>query len=318
MSDSTLCSATEFIKNSNLNINNPFEFGYFSISVAYYKQANLEREQGHEALANALQLASDICSMTINPSSPNDPFKAGTTYSDGETIQRSAIPDGLTSEQLDFIAEVYTDITDPMIRARFADILWLCASPRKVDYAQAAIESYMQLPIDPETWHPDIKQCWERCVQLARQTKNHQKIQSIESILKTAFERNYSDSLFMNLWLGEMIGRHHLLRDELTRIAEELYGHGINLLNSSNYWQARDYFDVAEKFLRDQQEDNKWLNCLLLTAECFVLEGDSQVTNNIQGQMAANHNYENALQTYRKVPKSKRMNRPEIVGDSTF
>lgn len=306
MSDSTLCSATEFINNSNLNINDPFELGYFSISVAYYKQANLERGQGNEALANALQLASDICSMAINPSSPNDPFKAGTTYSNGNTIQRSAIPDDLTSEQLDFIAGVYTDITDPMIRARFADILWLCASPRKVDYAQAAIESYMQLPIDPETWHPDIKQCWERCVQLARQTKDRQKIQNIESILKIAFEKYYSDSHFMNLWLGEMIGHHHLLRDDLTKISEELCGHGINLLNSGNYWQAHDHLAVAEKFFRAQQEDDKWLNCLLLSAECFVLEGDSQVTNNIQGQMAANHSYENALQTYRKVPKAKR------------
>ena len=306
MPDSTLCSATEFIKNSNLNINDPFEFGYSSISVAYYRQANLEREQGNEPLARALQLASDICSMAINPSSPNDPFKAGTTYSDGETIQRSAIPDDLTSEQLDFIAEVYTDITDPMIRARFADILWLCASPRKVDYAQAAIESYMQLPIDPETWHPDIKQCWERCVQLARQTKDRQKIQNIESILKIAFEKNYSNSPFMNLWLGEMIGRHHLLRDELTRIAEELLGHAIVLHSSCAYYQARQYLSLAEQIFRREDQSNKWLNCLVLTAEGFELEGDSSLEKTSQSSISANSDYESALQAYRQLPNAYR------------
>lgn len=306
MSNFTLCSATKFLDQSNQIINALFEHGYSSISAAYYRQANIEREQGNETLANALQLASAICSMAMNPSSPNYPFKAGAIYSDGETIQRSAIPDDLTSEQLDFIAEVYTGITDPMIRARFADILWLCASPRKINYAQAAIESYMQLPIDSETWHPDIKQCWERCIQLAKQTNDLQKIQSIESTLKTAFEKNYPDSLFMNLWLGEMIGHHNLLRDDWTRIAEELYGHGINFLNLNNYQPARNYFDVAEKFFSAKQENDNWLNCLLLSAECFVLEGDSQVTNNIQGQMAANHSYENALQAYREVPKAKR------------
>lgn len=110
----------------------------------------------------------------------------------------------------------------------------------------------------------------------------------------------------MNLWLGEIIGRNRLLRNELTGIAEELYGHGINLLNLNNYWQARDYFYIAEEFFRVQQEDDKWLSCLLLSAECFVLEGDSKVSNNIQGQMAANHSYENALQAYRKIPKAKR------------
>ena len=306
MSDFVLCSANEFINRSNQVTNAPFEYGYSSISAAYYKQENLEREQGNELLANALQLASAICSMTMHPSSPNDPFKAGRTYFNIDTVQRSAIPDDLTDEQLDFIADVYNDITDPMVKARFADLLWLCISPRKIEYAQTAIQSYMLLSIDPITWRPDIGNCWERCIQLAKQTQNRQEIRSVESILKIAFEKSYSDNHFMNFWLGEIIGRNRLLRNELTRIAEELYGHGINLLNLNNYWQARDYLDVAEEFFRTQQEDDKRLNCLLLSAECFVLEGDSQVANNIQGQMAANHSYENALQAYRRVPKAKR------------
>lgn len=306
MTNHILCSATEFINKSKQIINAPFEFGYSSISVAYYQQANLEREQGNEPLANALQLASNVCSMKLNPSSINDPFVASTTYNDLTESWRSTIPDDLTKEQLDFIADIYTGITDPMVKARFTDLLWLCVSPRKTEYAQTAIESYMQLPIDLDTWRPDIGHCWERCIQLARQTKNHQEIRSIESILKIAFEKSYSDGPFMNLWLGEIIGRNRLLRNELTRIAEELYGHGINLLNLNNYWQARDYFNIAKEFFRVQQEDDKWLSCLLLSAECFVLEGDSKVSNNIQGQMAANHSYENALQAYRKVPKAKR------------
>jgi len=306
MSDLALCSATEFIVKSNELTNVPFEYGYSSISASYYKQASLEREKGNEPLANALQLASAICSMKLNPSSINSPFVAIASYNDLTESWRSTIPEDLTDEQLNFVADIYTEITDPMVKARFADLLWLCVSPRKINFAQAAIRNYMLLSINPDTWRPDIGHCWERCIQLARQTKNLQEIQSIESILKIAFEKSYLDSPFMNLWLGEMIGRNRLLRNELTGIAEELYGHGINLLNSSNYWQARDYFDVAEDFFKVQNENDKWLNCLLLSAECFVLEGDSKVANNIQAQMAANHSYENALQAYRKVPKAKR------------
>lgn len=189
MTNHILCSATEFINKSKQIINAPFEFGYSSISVAYYQQANLEREQGNEPLANALQLASNICSMKLNPSSINDPFVASTTYNDLTESWRSTIPDDLTNEQLDFIADIYTGITDPMVKARFTDLLWLCVSPRKIEYAQTAIESYMRLPIDLDTWRPDVGHCWERCIQLARQTKNHQEIQSIESILKIAFEK---------------------------------------------------------------------------------------------------------------------------------
>lgn len=306
MSDFTLCSATEFINHSNLNINDPFEFGYSSISVAYYKQANLEREQGNEALAHALQLASDICSMAINPSSPNDPFKAGTTYSDGNTIQRSAIPDDLTSEQLDFIAEVYTDIIDSMIRARFADLLWLCINPKKIDYARTAIQSYLLLPIDSQTWLPGIGQCWERCVQLARQTRNHQEIRNIESALKAAFKSNYQNSTFMNLWLAQMIQRNYLLDDQLTEIAEELLGHAIVLHSSCAYYQARQYLSLAEQIFKREDQSNKWLNCLVLTAEGFELEGDSSLEGTSQSSISANSNYESALQAYRQIPNSHR------------
>lgn len=304
MSDLILCSATEFIAFSNEIIKPPIEYGYQSISAIFKKNEKIEREKGNEPLANALQLASAICSMRLNPSSINNPFTAVASYNDLKESWRSTIPDDLTDEQLNFVADVYIEMTDPMVKARFADLLWLCFSPRKVEYAQTAIENYMLLSIDPITWRPDIGHCWERCIQLARQTKNNQEIHSIESILKIAFEKSYLDSPFMNLWLGEMIVRNRLLRNELTDIAEELYGHGINLLNSSNYWQARDYLDVAERIFKTK--DDKWLSCLILSAECFVLEANSKVANNIQGQMAANHNYENALQAYRKVPKAKR------------
>lgn len=305
MSDLVLCSANEFIAKSNEIITPPIEYGYQSISAIFGRNERIEREEGNEPLANALQLASAICSMRLNPSSINNPFTAIASYNDLKGSWRSITPDDLTDEQLNFVAGVYTEMIEPMVKARFSDLLWLCVSPRKIEYARAAIENYTLLSIDPITWQPDIGHCWERGIQLAKQT-NSKQIQSIESKLKIAFKKDYSDSPFMNLWLAEMIGRNHLLRNELTEIAEELYGHGINLLSSNNYWKARDYFDVAENFFKTQRVDDKWLNCLLLSAACFVLEGDSKVANNIHGQIAANHNYEKALQAYRKIPKAKR------------
>ena len=104
---------------------------------------------------------------------------------------RSTIPDDLTDEQLNFVADVYIDMTDPMVKARFADLLWLCVGPRKIEYARTAIESYMLLSIDPITWQPDIGHCWERCIKLARQTNNTHSIQTIEKSLGNAFKDKY-------------------------------------------------------------------------------------------------------------------------------
>lgn len=306
MSDLVLCSATEFIAKSNQVTNAPFEHGYSSVSVAYYKQANLEREQSNEPLANALQLASDICSMKLNPGSLNNPFAAGAAYNDLKESWRSAIPDDLTVEQLNFVADVYAEITDPMVKARFADLLWLCVNPKKIAYAQTAIQSYMLLQIDPITWWPDIGHCWERCIKLARQTNNTHSIQAIEKSLGNAFKDKYPDSPFMNLWLAEMIQRHNLLNSQLPQVAEELLGQAILLYSSCDYYPARQYLSLAEQIFKKVDQINKWINCLFLTAECFELEADSSLEGISQSSISANSNYESALQAYRKIPNSHR------------
>jgi hypothetical protein len=58
--------------------------------------------------------------------------------------------------------------------------------------------------------------------------------------------------------------------------------------------------------LKKQGNDDNWLNCLVLTAECFELEGDSICNGSSPSQMVANSSYQNALQAYRKIPVAKR------------
>ncbi|ABM05345.1 Metal-dependent hydrolase involved in phosphonate metabolism-like protein [Psychromonas ingrahamii 37] len=59
--------------------------------------------------------------MKLNPSSPNEPFTAFMHLSD----KRSAIADDFNEIEINFIAQVVKDVSEPMIQARFADLLWL-------------------------------------------------------------------------------------------------------------------------------------------------------------------------------------------------
>jgi hypothetical protein len=156
MSATNLCSSNEFIVKCNEIIKPPFEFGYQTISSIFSKNSTLEREKGDEQLANALQLASEICSMRLNPKSINEPFIAITSYNDSEGSWRSTIPDDLTDDQLNFIADVYIEITEPMIKARFADLLWILFNPKKIINAQTAIENYLLLPITYKIANLDV------------------------------------------------------------------------------------------------------------------------------------------------------------------
>jgi tetratricopeptide (TPR) repeat protein len=302
MEVSILCSAEVFITKSNEIIIPPFEHGYHHICTLYKEHSQAEREAQNEALANALDLASAICSMMLRPNSTNDPFQPFIQLEG----KRSAIADDFTSEQLGFIADVYSGLEEPMVKARFADLLWLCVNPKRVDFVRVAIRNYLMLPIDPETWHSDVGDCWKRCIRLARQVKDSESIGAIEAAFQSAFEKVYPDSPFMHLWIAELIENNRLCTDQYELIAESLFEYATGYHTSGSYREAREYLSLTERMFKAQGKEENWLNCLVLLADGFELEGDSRCGGDTPSQMVANSFYENALQAYRKIPLVKR------------
>jgi len=299
MESSNLCSTQEFVDKSNAIINAPFQHGYLSISAIYAEHERLERVCQNNKLANALDIASRVCSMKLAPESPNEPFRPS-----NHNLQ--VVVDDFTAQELVFIESVYADITDELVKARFADLLWLCINPRKINYARTAIQNYLLLPIDSETWNPDIGDCWRRCIQLAHQINDKDSVKKVSSSLKAAFEKEYQNSPFMNLWIAEVIESNNLLKDQLTSIAEGLFYYAVDFCSSYAYHIARDYLFLAERIFRIQGEQDSELDCLLLSAESYEHEGDAHSYGNRKNAIAANLSYESALQAYRRVPKAKR------------
>lgn len=299
MESSNLCSTQEFVDKSNAIINAPFQYGYSSISSIYAENAHLERLAQNNKLANALAIASKVCSMSLAPESPNEPFKPSI-----HNLQ--VVVDDFTTEELAFIESVYIGITDELVKARFADLLWLCINPKKIKYAQTAIQNYLSLPIDSETWNIDVSDCWKRCIQLAIQTKDKVSIEKIEASLEAAFENKYPNSLFMNLWIAEVIINNKLLQNKHISIAEDLFDYAVEFCSSGSDHVARDYLFLSEKIFKAQGKENDRLRCLLLSAESFEKKGDLHSYGDNKNALIANTSYENAFQAYRKIPKSKR------------
>lgn len=299
MESSNLCSTQEFVDKSNAIINAPFQYGYSYISSIYAKNAHLERLDQNDKLANALDIASRVCSMNLAPESPNEPFRPSI-----HNLQ--VVADDFSAEELAFIESVYIDITDELVKARFADLLWLCINPKKIKYAQTAIQNYLSLPIDSETWNIDIGDCWKRCIQLAIQTKDKISIEKIETSLEAAFEKRYRNSPFMNLWIAEVIVNNKLLQNKYTSIAEDLFNYAVEFCSLGSNHIARDYLSLSEKIFKAQGKEADSLRCLLLSAESFEKEGELYSYGDNKNALIANANYESALQAYRKIPKSKR------------
>lgn len=299
MESSTLCSTQEFVDKSNQIINAPFQYGYLSISSIYAEHERLERVCQNNKLANALAIASKICSMNLAPDSPNEPFRPS-----NHNLQ--VVVNDFTAEELAFIESVYADVTDELVKARFADLLWLCINPKKIEYARTSIQNYLLLPIDSETWNPDIGDCWRRCIQLAHQINDKDSVKEISSSLKAAFEKEYQNSPLMNLWIAEIIESNNLLKDQLTSIAEDLFNYAVEFYSSGSDHIARDYLSLSEKIFKTQGKEADRLRCLLLSAESFEKKGDLHSYGDHKSALIANANYGDALEAYRKIPNAKR------------
>jgi hypothetical protein len=201
MESKILCSPEEFIQKSNEIVSPPYKHGYYSICTIYREHANSERENQNDELANALELASAICSMMLRPDSTNEPFQPIIQLEN----KRSAIADDFNAEQLSFIESTYAEICEPLVAARFADLLWLCANPKNITHARTAIEHYLTQPIHPDTWHADIGDCWKRCIRIVKQIRNTESLSVIEDALQSALYKEYADCPFMQLWLAELL-----------------------------------------------------------------------------------------------------------------
>ena len=272
-------------------------YGYSTVFQSLNAEALICEGNGDGARAECLRLLASTCSMMIEPGSINEPFKP--RWQDFQEGKRSAIADDFTLEQLRFFESILKDIDEPWLKARLADLLWLCLRPRNPDHARAAINAYTSHPIDPETWLRDIDDCWERATRLCHQLRWHEKLEEIEGELYTAFLVDYPDSPFMHLRLAGLLKKLNPASDNSKAIAQRIFDLGSALNGANNFFESRGYFELAEKLYKKLKDDDQWLSTLILLAESHEKEGDSRVGGS---QMAANSFYENAIQAYRKIP----------------
>ena len=80
------------------------------------------------------QILVDVSSDEIEPSATKKSFP--------EIFQH------LTDEHLNFLAEILDEVSDPELKARIADILWLRLG--NIDMAKKAIDAYLELTTDLE------------------------------------------------------------------------------------------------------------------------------------------------------------------------
>ncbi|MGO0119376.1 DUF4209 domain-containing protein [Citrobacter freundii] len=280
--------------------------GYHSLKCNFQELAEAYHREASEVLSNLMNFFASLCSMALTPESPNEPYRPFITSSNS----RSMFPDDLTEEDLTFIESILVHIDVPILKARLADILWLCKRPRRVEHARIVISSYLALQITSEEWTKGGQLCWERAIALSFQVKDFTTIDIIKQRFTEALTLSYEDFPLMRYRIGESINRTNLFGNDTGTIAQTLFEIGDEITVPETISLAfhikRSYFKVSEKLFIKAKEHNRAIACQVRIAEAFVNEAEQRLSGENPNPGVANSFYEDALQAYRKVPQAYR------------
>lgn len=285
-------------------LDNTTQDDYDSMQQSFTAAASQAMEDGRKSDGKIFWLLADACLMMLAPESINEPFRPAFISTKG----RSVIPDDFSETDITFFAQIVDTIDNPWLKARLSDIIWLKQSPRDIRFACMAIDSYRTIPLTAETWVHDCLDCWKRAITLARSLNAGagNRLKEIEAEVITKFEGTTEQDGYFALQLADLLETKHLGRDNPSAIAQKLEVLASTFKNKGDLHAAREYYTTSAKWFKAASDDTKWVEMTVSVAECIVEEAEARISSDNPNHIAANWCYENAIKTYRTIPRKKR------------
>lgn len=301
MNNSIALSKQAFLE-CNLNeIKLENEFCNLSLMLGLNTEVSEAERIGRIDCSAVLRFFSKITSLSLAFDSINSPYRP--MYESQLNDNKIFVPDNLTAIELLFIEEILDDVQNFYLKARLADLLWLLKKPRNLNHAKIAIDNYALPDINKETWHKGVNKGVERAIRLCLQIRDTERLNGIMIKLHSALSQNYPDYKFFNLWIANLLDKLNIDHDIREEIAARLKEIANSLKENKDFHAASSYYELAAKKFQQNSNIEDQIECLLLIAECSEFEADFNRANN---NLVANSYYEEALQAYRKIPKSHR------------
>src|SRR6266508_166677 len=93
---------------------------------AFYEKAREAQTAGNTEAEALFALLGIICSFHLKLDEPDEPFVPALVFQTG----RSPSPEDLSDAHLDLLQQLAPEVADPELRARVADVIWVCPTAR--------------------------------------------------------------------------------------------------------------------------------------------------------------------------------------------
>jgi tetratricopeptide (TPR) repeat protein len=240
-------------------------------------------------------LIGDLCSMALNPTNRNEPFSANIVLADG---RRSAILDDFKEEELSFIEQILSQCQIYQISARIADMLWSLKRGAFIEFVKIAIINYQKYPLQEKNIH-NASKAWQRALWLSLIIK--QPCETIYETIIAQIQQTTSKENFYLMRLVEILDITKLDQATSEIIIVQLHKVADEFKQAKQYYQSTQYYQCALTWAEKINNQNMRYEFHYEVGYSFYL-----LALNQPHEFQSTAHYENALQSFRKIPKKMR------------
>lgn len=270
----------------------------------------LARQAPNDELRKVYETLHDVCMLSY--------------YDDGDPYGPFFLPMGaereleMSIEQYDVLAAVVDQIEDVKVKARIADLLWVCGKKTKgkadFKYAQMAVAAFSAIEIDEKTWLLDgVEHDWARALRLTAGLGKggSEAYEKMRTILNDAFKKASESGDVNNLlrWaipsmlagkgLPEVIPANRIA-GALEKLSEECESAG------DGEYSVQVHARAASEWYHRAGDDRAWERMVQREAESFCREAETEKAKEAPQWFRVAHFYQAALNDWHSLSASSR------------
>jgi len=211
----------------------------------------------------------------------------------------------LSDEDLTFFKEVTPEISDPELKARVADIIWIRQRQGNYQMAQVAVQSYLESAQQleyPKQWNRcycRIKRALNLAASLGK-TNLTNVIKHIEVVLDkyNGEEPSLLSAKLMQLLLEQKQG-------DPSKYAELAEKAATNAEKTQDWDIARIYWEIKAKWHRQEKKKDDERKALMFAAETYVKESEDFLNCSQVSYINVCDSLKRAIEALRKVPSTE-------------
>jgi hypothetical protein len=280
----------DFINSGCKEVVNSSSQDCFSYSLAFFSKLQNAKQTGNIKNQAVFQILVDVSSDEIEPSATKKSFP--------EIFQH------LTDEHLNFLAEILDEVSDPELKARIADILWLRLG--NIDMAKKAIDAYLEITIDLENPIMLFRLAKiERALRLGLSINANDKVKKIVARIEAIInDSNGKDPWGVSTNLMELLQEKKLQERQLfdpikyAVIAEEW----AKQAELDHDWHgARRYWGITAEWHHIGKNVEKAHTARMYTAETYRKEAEDSLNKHPTSYFKASQDLKKAFEAFERL-----------------